>query len=211
MVPPPIEEASMYAYPRALLIVLTISGMPAAKAACVVDVGPAAPDAPAVGRCNAPEPADGRVSAQQLDEIMRWITERFDLPQSAGQPAIVFEAPADLDRMRNGGFVNRPSAQRPNAEHRSARGEVIALYNDSRRTIYLSERWTGEIDADMSVLVHEMVHHLQNMSGLKYNCAGDREKIAYQAQAAWLQQFGKSLESEFGLDGLSVLVRSNCM
>jgi hypothetical protein len=56
-----------------------------------------------------------------------------------------------------------------------------------------------------------MVHHLQNMAGLKYNCAGEREKVAYQVQAAWLRQFDKSLESEFGLDGLSIIVHSNCL
>lgn len=203
----------MYAYPRALLIVLTMTGMPAAEAACVLNGDAAAAGSPSVlDRCNAPEPSDGRVLARQLDEIMRWIAERFDLPQAAERPAIVFEAPADLDRMRNGGFLNRPASQRaPNAEHRSAQGNVLALYNDVRRTIHLSEHWSGEIDEDMSVLVHEMVHHLQNMAGLRYGCAGERERLAYRAQAAWLRQFGKSLESEFGLDGLSVIVHSNCM
>jgi hypothetical protein len=158
-----------------------MTGMPSAEAACVLNGGPAGADAPAVmDRCNAPEPADGRVSARQLDEIMRWISERFDLPRAAEQPDIVFETPADLARMRNGGFVSRPSTQTaPNSEHRSAQGDVLALYNDVRRTIHLSEDWTGETEADMSVLVHEMVHHLQNLARLKYNCAGEREKIAY--------------------------------
>ncbi|MGV3633726.1 MAG: DUF6647 family protein [Pseudorhodoplanes sp.] len=203
----------MYAYLRALLIVLTMTGMAAADTACVLKHSSAAAGAsPVKDRCNAPEPADGRVPPQQLDEIMRWITERFDLPQTADRPAIVFETPAGLDRMRNGGFVGAPTRQdAPNAEHRSAQGSVLALYDDVRRTIHLSEDWSGETDADMSALVHELVHHLQNMAGLTYNCAGEREQIAYQAQAAWLRQFGKSLESEFALDGLSVIVHSNCL
>jgi hypothetical protein len=215
MLPPPIEEATMYAYRHILLIVLTITGMPIAKAACVMtgDATGAVPSGSAItDRCNAPEPPDGRVTADQLDEIMRWITERFDLPESGERPVIVFENPADLARMRNGGLATHPSTQKaPNAEHRSRRGDVLAVYNDAKRIIHLSDDWTGANDTDMSVLVHEMVHHLQNMAGLKYICASGREDIAYQAQQAWLRQFDKSLESEFGLDAFTLFVRSRCM
>lgn len=196
----------MSPYARVLLIVLTIfTALPAARAACVMQDG-----SPAAGRCNAPEPPDGRVTAQQLDEIMQWITERFELPRSAERPAIVFEAPADLARVRHRGFVTHSSSQNaPGAEQ--GRGEVLAVYNDDKRIIHLPDGWTGTTEAGLSVLVHEMVHHLQNMAGLKYNCPNEREKLAYQAQSAWLRQSGKSLESEFALDGLSLIVHSNCM
>jgi hypothetical protein len=181
-------------------------------AACILNGGPASADAPAVmDRCNAPEPADGRVTARQLDAIMHWITERFDLPRSAERPAIVFESPVRLARMRHGGFSALNDLQARKIEWRSGRADILALYNDARRTIYLSDDWSGTTAAELSVLVHEMVHHLQNSSGLKYNCPAAREKIAYQAQSAWLRQFGKSLKSEFGLDGLSILVHTNCM
>ncbi|MFZ5689886.1 MAG: DUF6647 family protein [Pseudomonadota bacterium] len=203
----------MFAYLRALLMVPMIIAMPEAEAACVLNGGPAGPVAPAImNRCNAPEPADGRVAAQQLDEIMAWLAERFGLPQADERPAIVFEAPADLERMRNGGFVNRAATQStPDARHRFVRGNASALYSDLRRTIHLPEHWNGESDADMSVLVHEVVHHLQNVAGLRYRCAAERERLAYRAQDAWLRQSGKSLASEFGLDGLSVIVHSHCM
>jgi hypothetical protein len=205
----------MSVYARILLIVATMTAVPPAQATCVLSAGSAeerADTAPVADRCNAPEPPDGRVTAEQLDEIMQWIAKRFGLPGSAERPAIVFERPADLTRMRNGGFVTHPTTQNaPNAEHRSGRGEVLALYNDARRIIHLSEDWSGASDSDMSVLVHEMVHHLQNLAGLKYYCASEREKIAYQAQSAWLRQFDKSLDSEFGLDPLTLLVRSSCL
>jgi hypothetical protein len=197
----------MSPYARVLLMVLTAMTVPPAEAACVIQDG-----LPAAGRCNAPEPPDGRVTARQLDEIMQWIAQRFELPVSAERPAVVFEAPADLARVRYGGFVTHASSQsEPGGEHRSGRGDLLAVYNDAKRIIHLSDDWTGTSEADLSVLVHEMVHHLQNMAGLKYNCAGDREKLAYRAQSAWLLQSGRSLESEFGLDRLSLIVHSNCM
>ena len=63
---------------------------------------------------------------------------------------------------------------------------------------------------ELSVLVHEMVHHLQNFSGLRYACPQEREELAYSAQAKWLDQFGLNLIDAFELDTLTVLVRTKC-
>jgi hypothetical protein len=89
--------------------------------------------------------------------------------------------------------------------------EVIAVYRDDTRTIYLNESWTGTSPAEVSVLVHEMVHHLQNVAGLKYECPAAREKPAYLAQNAWLQRFGSDLETEFEIDMMTMLVTTSCM
>src|SRR5262245_34561878 len=68
------------------------------------------------------------------------------------------------------------------------------------RTIYLPEGWTGDTPAELSVLVHEVVHHFQNVLRLKYECPQEREKLAYIAQDRWLALFGHSLESDFHMD-----------
>jgi hypothetical protein len=44
----------------------------------------------------------------------------------------------------------------------STRREAVAVYDDLTKTIFLPHSWKGETPADLSVLVHEMVHHLQN-------------------------------------------------
>jgi hypothetical protein len=36
--------------------------------------------------------------------------------------------------------------------------------------IVLPDNWNGDMAADLSVLVHEMVHHLQKKNQLKYEC-----------------------------------------
>jgi hypothetical protein len=56
-----------------------------------------------------------------------------------------------------------------------------------------------------------MVHHLQNASGLKYACRGEREGPSYTAQAQWLALFGRSLESEFKLDRVTFFLRTRCI
>jgi hypothetical protein len=59
--------------------------------------------------------------------------------------------------------------------------------------------------------VHELVHHLQNLDKRSYNCPQLREKLAYEAQEKWLGLFGRSLESEFGIDAMTLLVGTACM
>ena len=60
------------------------------------------------------------------------------------------------------------------------------------------------------MLVHELVHHFQNVLGLKYECPQEREKLAYIAQNRWLTLFGHSLESDFHMDAFSLLVKTQC-
>jgi hypothetical protein len=88
--------------------------------------------------------------------------------------------------------------------------DIVALYDDRVRTIYLSSYWDGRAPEDISALVHEMVHHLQNLAGLSYACPAEREKLAYQAQSRFLSLFGQSLESQFGIDPMTLLVRTTC-
>ena len=87
----------------------------------------------------------------------------------------------------------------------------MAVYSDAARTIYLPEGWSGRTAAELSVLVHEMVHHLQNLAGLKYNCSQEREALAYRAQERWLGLFGRSLAQDFAIDSFSLLVKTRCM
>ncbi|MGB8433021.1 MAG: DUF6647 family protein [Burkholderiales bacterium] len=61
------------------------------------------------------------------------------------------------------------------------------------------------------MLVHAMVHHLQNEAGLKYGCPGEREKLVYAAQDRWLGRTGQNLMDEFALDPMTMLVRTNCL
>jgi hypothetical protein len=56
-----------------------------------------------------------------------------------------------------------------------------------------------------------MVHHLQNVAGLKFACHEAREKQAFAAQQQWLALFGKDLATEFGIDPFTLLVRTNCL
>jgi hypothetical protein len=80
--------------------------------------------------------------------------------------------------------------------------DIVAVYDDAKRTIYLPEGWSGVTPAEQSLLVHEMVHHLQNLGNLKYACSEAREKLAFAAQEQWLRIFGASL----AVNSISILL-----
>lgn len=93
---------------------------------------------------------------------------------------------------------------------RGALGEVVAVYDDSSGTIYLAHGWTGDTPAGLSVIVHELVHHLQHEAGSKHACPEEQERDAFAAQERWLAEFSTSLETEFEIDPFTLLVRTNC-
>jgi hypothetical protein len=148
-----------------------------------------------------------------LIAMVAWLSANFDLPANYELPEVRFAAPADIASIHFGAFsVPR---QREAAAARDARlpdqpPSVVAVYVDRQRTIVLPAGWQGVSPAEQSVLVHELVHHLQNIASLTYACPQEREALAYAAQEKWLQRFGKSLESEFEIDGMTLLVKTNC-
>ncbi len=92
---------------------------------------------------------------------------------------------------------------------RLAKGPTSLLSTTTMaRMIFLPEGWSEKTPSELS---HKMVHHIQNMAGLKFACPEEREKMAFEAQERWLALFGRTLQTEFGLDPFTLLVRTNCL
>lgn len=51
--------------------------------------------------------------------------------------------------------------------------------------------------SDMSLLVHELVHYLQEVNGVEYSCMGASEPLAYKTQVRWLLEAGVKNPWEF--------------
>lgn len=116
---------------------------------------------------------------------------------------LLFKVPAE-DRFSDA--ANDSGDVQPSTPH-----DIVAVYGDLERTIYLPEGWTGETPAELSILVHELVHHIQHVGGLTYACHAAQEKVAYAAQDRWLQLFGRDLASDFGIDPFTLLVNTICI
>lgn len=148
-------------------------------------------------------------AASMFDEIVRWLAENFELPPTDSAPKVAFASQLDLMKLR---AADRAQWQgfKYDDDPTNVRN-VVAVYDTVATTIYLPLGWTGNSPGDQSVLVHEMVHHLQNIAKLKFECPAAREKVAYLAQDAWLRRFDLSLEDEFGVDMFTVVASSACM
>jgi hypothetical protein len=156
---------------------------------------------PPFGR--SPEPAAellGNVPTPELlSSIVSWLSKNFDLPATHEYPRVVF-VPQEMLAVLS---------QRKSVSADQARN-IVALYDDVHRTIYLQEGWSAR-PAEFSVLVHEMVHHLQNVAQLKYDCPQAREELAFKAQEGWLTLSGLNLMDEFEIDAMTIFIRSACL
>jgi hypothetical protein len=88
--------------------------------------------------------------------------------------------------------------------------EFVALYLSGTGEIVLSEDWDARSIRDRSVLVHEMVHHADALTGAYRGCTGETEKHAYAVQSKWLKQHGDSLQAAFGIDAMDLLILTSC-
>jgi hypothetical protein len=140
-------------------------------------------------------------AAELISAVAIWLTKEFDFQPAAQPPRIQFASQDQLSALR---YVTIMS------EATFHPGDTVAVYNNRDGTIYLPLGWTGNTPAELSALVHEMVHHLQHEAGLTFACGEAREAAAYEAQQRWLAMFGRDLFEEFEIDAFTLLVRTNC-
>jgi hypothetical protein len=164
--------------------------------------------------------AEGPTLAQ-LTAIASWVSANSDLPDTDVLPRVEFVPQAQLKHLRYERILRGQGqtdaskgplaigSERSTPPPQSQR-EVVAVYRDDTETIYLPETWTGVSMAEQSVLVHEMVHHLQNRARLTYACTGAREKPAYLLQKEWLERHGLDFDQEVQVDLFTVVVMSAC-
>ena len=171
-------------------VIMTCNALRAASLALCLAASPPLASAPV-----AAQPID---TPPLLDTIVLWLSANFDLPVPDRPPRIAMLPEADLVMMRYG-----PEARVPP-------GHVVAVYDDAAETIYLFQGWTGRTPAELSVLVHEVVHHLQSSANQSFACPAERERVAYRAQGEWLTLFDETLESAFNIDAATILVSTVC-
>lgn len=132
-----------------------------------------------------------------LTSIVTWVSNTLDLPAVYDQPRVERTPKIKLTAVLHGSPL-------------VSRHGVLSMYDDAKQTIYLPEDWNGHTPEGISIVIHEVVHHLQNVAGLAYECPQEREKLAYVAQERWLAPSGRSLGKDFGIDPLTFLLSTEC-
>lgn len=143
-------------------------------------------------------PADRTVPLEALlRAVTVWVASELELPVPATLPAVVFTSPRSMVEMRYGMAANDQL-------------RVTALYHARTQRIFLADDWTGETQKELSVLVHEMVHHVEAQAGVQFSCPNQRERSAYRLQEHWLAQFGIDFLRTFNTDRGRLARNTSC-
>jgi hypothetical protein len=146
-----------------------------------------------------------------LTTVVLWLSANFGLPANHDHPRLEFVPERKIVELRYKGLAAWQLQTGVVPAGLPGQRLTVSVYDDATKTIYLPEGWTGDTPADVSVLVHEMVHHLQNVGKLKFECPQEREQLAYKAQEKWLEMFGRDLLRDFEIDPFTLLISTKCM
>lgn len=113
---------------------------------------------------------------KRVEELVRWIAEHSDYPVTVQKmPEFVFLPPWEISRISRTVSLGYKTPS-----------DVWAA--QSTGTIYLPDSFA--LGRDDYVLVHELVHHLQDEAGKKFRCIAEREHEAYTLQIKFTEETG---------------------
>jgi Domain of unknown function (DUF6647) len=117
-----------------------------------------------------------KLSSETVRNYLDWIIQQTGWPTAAVPPIRV----TSLAHLRElSGLSSDAEWIRP-----------AAFYSKSEHLIYLADRWNKDNLVDQSILVHELVHHLQVEDHIQFACCGRYEAQAYELQIQWLRAQG---------------------
>jgi hypothetical protein len=133
-------------------------------------------DTPENGRAEPEVDASVKISSETVRSYINWIIRQTGWP-AAGIPPIKITSFAHLRELS--GLSSDADWIRP-----------AAFYSKSGHSIYLADGWNKDDLVDQSILVHELVHHLQIEDNIQFPCWGRYEAQAYELQVQWLRTQG---------------------
>jgi hypothetical protein len=139
-------------------------------------------------------------SAELMRALMTWASPRLGLPVPDQLPTIVRKDHCGLQA------IARPGQDCPEPGN-----GVLALYGSG--VIWMNNDWSADSLKDVSILLHELVHHMQHHAEVpKTPCAQEAwEKPAYDAQFAFLEAAGVDPYEIIGINPLMLIFVINCM
>jgi hypothetical protein len=109
-----------------------------------------------------------KISSETVRSYLDWIIQQTGWP-AAGVPPIRVTSFAHLRELS--GLSSEAEWIRP-----------AAFYSKGEHVIYLADSWNKDDLVDQSILVHELVHHLQIEDQIQFACWGRYEAQAYELQ-----------------------------
>lgn len=131
-----------------------------------------------------------------LTALMIWLGANTQLDTNHDIPKVLFLPQAQMEALYY-----------PEGEREKFPNQLHGLYDKDSDTIILPETWDRRDAWDMAVLLHEMVHYLQDMNNLKFNCTAEMERDAWPIQKQYLKD---QHNYNWNYDGLWYMVISTC-
>jgi hypothetical protein len=130
--------------------------------------------------------------------LITWIVARTEWVVKE-PPTICFVTSAQLDEMAYGREAN------------SSHLYVNALYAYESHIVYLSANWNPNDLHDRSILLHELIHHLQALNDVKAPCLAANERPTFEMQLEWLREQGIQDPYKFlDIDEFTIALISQC-
>lgn len=147
-------------------------------------------------------------NAAQADDLLAW-READTMTELVGTLETWLDRNADLPRRDTAPVIRRidraAALAMSTARHTGQGAAPRGRYDPDTATVWLVRPWSPRDPFDVSVLLHELVHHRQAEAGHWY-CPGAQELPAYKLQRAWLAELG--LEPE--VNWIAVVLEAGC-
>lgn len=155
-----------------------------------------------VWAAHAGEGSQADPSGPLMRALMAWASVQTGLPVPERLPGVERRDRCAIQALAN-----------PESECRSE-GGAVAIYDHRSQTVTLPVSWSATRLYDVSVLLHELVHHMQAVAGVTVEtaaCRGrDVEQPAYEAQMAFIEAAGVDPFAMMRIDALTLMLITAC-
>jgi len=110
-----------------------------------------------------------------ITALMIWIGANSTLDTNHDIPVVMFLTQEQMEHMYYG-------------DHEHNKDSLHGLYDMDKDVIILPDTWDRRKPWDLGVLLHEMVHYLQDQNGIEFACTANMERDAWPLQQKYLNE-----------------------
>ena len=108
-----------------------------------------------------------------LIALMIWIGANTDYNTNVPLPSIEFKTQVEMENLYYG-------------DRSEKEGDLYGFYNLKKNIIILPDTWDSTKPFDLGLLVHEIIHYLQDINDVQFGCTAEMELDAWPLQKQYL-------------------------
>ena len=128
-----------------------------------------------------------------ITALLIWLGANSDFNVNMDIPVVLFLPQDQMEQRYFGDTENH--------------GELHGFYDIEKNIIILPNTWDRRDPWDLSVLLHEMIHYVQDQNETEFNCTAEMEKDSWPLQQKYLLEIH---DFKWDYDKLWYLMVSSC-